>query len=228
MIGENLTGNCEIIEMNERRIILFGGSFDPVHEGHIRVAEYACRYLAAERTLLIAAGRSPHKEIHPHASGEHRMAMLRLAIKGHTNLEASDIELNRPQPSYTYETVEHFRKLYGDSIVLYWLLGADLVGDLGTWYRVRELIDGCRIAVMVRGGYGEPNLSALEEQIGAARVDKLRQWMIPTPAIDASSTEIRRRLAEGQGPGQEVPAAVAAYIARNGLYMRPTREKRGR
>ncbi len=227
MIGENLTGDCEIIEMNERRVILFGGSFDPVHEGHIRMAEYARRYLEAERVVLIAAGRSPHKDRNPLASGDHRLAMLRLAIEGRAGLEVSDIELNRPQPSYTYDTVEHYRKLFGDSTALYWLLGADLVGDLGTWYRARELIDGCRIAVMVRGGYAGPDLSGLEGQIGAARMDKLRRWMIPTPAIDASSTEIRRRLAEGQGPGDQVPAAVAAYIARNRLYLGPATEKRG-
>jgi nicotinate-nucleotide adenylyltransferase len=227
MIGENLTGDCEIIAMRERRVILFGGSYDPVHEGHIRVAEYARQYLGAERVILIAAGRSPHKEQNPLASGEHRLAMLRLAVEGHAGLEVSDFELTRPLPSYTYDTVEHFRKLYGESTALYWLLGADLVGDLGTWYRACELIDDCRIAVMVRGGYEGPDLSALEGQIGAARVAALREWMIPTPAIDASSTEIRRRLAEGQGPGDEVPAAVAAYIARNGLYGRPGTEKRG-
>jgi nicotinate-nucleotide adenylyltransferase len=227
MIGENLTGDCEIIEMRERRVILFGGSFDPVHAGHIGVAEYARQYLGAERALLIAAGRSPHKEQNPLASGEHRLAMLRLAIEGHAGLEVSDFELTRPPPSYTYDTVAHYRKLYGESTALYWLLGADLVGDLGTWYRACELIDGCRIAVMVRGGYAGPDLSALEGQIGAARVAALGQWMIPTPAIDASSTEIRRRLAEGREPGDAVPAAVAAYIARNGLYGRPATEKRG-
>lgn len=227
MIVENLTGDCEIVEMNERRVILFGGSFDPVHEGHIRVAEYAREHLGAERAILIAAGRSPHKEQNPLASGEHRMAMLRLAIEGHAGLEASDVEVNRPQPSYTYDTVEHFRNLYGDSTILYWLLGADLVRDLGTWYRVCELVDHCRIAVMVRGGYEGPDLSGLEGQIGAARVDQLRQWVIPTPAIEVSSTEIRKRLAEGKPLRDEVPAAVAAYIARHGLYTRPATEKRG-
>ncbi len=198
-----------------------------MHEGHIRVAESARQYLGAERAILIAAGRSPHKQLNPLASGEHRMAMLRLAIEGHAGLEVSDYELNRPQPSYTYDTVEHFRNRYGDSTALYWLLGADLVGDLGTWYRACELIDGCRIAVMVRGGYPGPDLSALEGPIGVARVAALGQWMIPTPAIEVSSTEIRRRLAEGKPLRDEVPASVAAYIARYGLYGRPGTEKRG-
>jgi nicotinate-nucleotide adenylyltransferase len=227
MIGENPTGDCEILGMNERRVILFGGSFDPVHAGHLRVADYARRHLGAERAILIAAGRSPHKELDPVASGEHRLAMLRLAVEGRAGLEVSDLELKRPQPSYTYDTVEHFRKQYGESTALYWLLGADLARDLGTWYRACELIDGCRIAVMVRGGYEGPDLSGLEGQIGAARVAKLRDWMIPTPAIEVSSTEIRRRVAEGRDPGDEVPAAVAAYIARHGLYGGPGTEKRG-
>lgn len=227
MIEENPTGNCEILRMNERRIILFGGSFDPIHKGHIRVAEYARQFLGAERTVLIAAGRSPHKQQNPMASGDHRMAMLRLAIEGHAGLEVSDFELNRPQPSYTYDTVSYFRDLVGEEAALYWLLGADLVGDLGSWYRVCDLIDACRIAVMVRGGYQEPDFSALERQIGTARVNKLRQWMIPTPEITASSTDIRRRLAEGLGPGDQVPTAVAEYIDRYGLYVRGPMEKRG-
>ncbi len=213
--------------MNERRIILFGGSFDPVHKGHIQVAEYARHHLAAERVILIAAGRSPHKQQNPRASGVHRITMLRLAVEGHAGLDISDFELNRPQPSYTYDTVAHFRKVFGDGAALYWLLGADLVGDLGSWYRVDDLIDTCRIAVMVRGGYQGPDFSALEEQIGTARVNILRQWVIPTPAIEASSTEIRRRISEGKSVLDFLCPKVAAYIAEHRLYVGVSMEKPG-
>jgi nicotinate-nucleotide adenylyltransferase len=210
--------------MNERRVILFGGSFDPVHNGHIRVAEYARQYVQAERVILIPAGRSPHKAVNPVASGDDRMAMLRLAIEGYPDLEASDVELSRPQPSYTFDTVEHFRGIYGDGTALYWLIGADLVADLGIWYRACDLLDRCRVAVMVRGGYDAPDLTALGEQVGTDRADQLRQWMIPTPAIEVSSTEIRRRLAEGRSIEGLVLPAVEAYIARRGLYRSPNGE----
>ena len=201
-----------------RNVILFGGSFDPSHTGHLTVAAYAFERLSADRLVFIPARRSPHKSNGPSASGAARLAMIRLAISGRDGFAVSDCELHRPEPSYTLDTVRHFRGQFGSDAELFWLLGADAAADLDRWYCIGELLDACRICIMYRGGMARPDLGRLVSAFGPARVGQLEQDILATPLVDASSTTIRARLAAGEGVDALVPAAVQAYIHAHGLY----------
>lgn len=201
----------------KNRIILFGGTFDPVHLGHTTVATFACEQIVADEVVFIPASRSPHKNVFPVASGALRVAMLRLAVSGNAKFSVSSCELDRSEPSYTFETLGMFRERYGCGAELYWLVGADAVGDLGRWYRVEDVLDMCHLCVMYRAGYPEPDFGGLA-CVGAERVEKLRKNAIATPLVDISSSEIRLKLGCGEDVTGLLSPGVLDYIEKNGLY----------
>jgi nicotinate-nucleotide adenylyltransferase len=199
-------------------IILFGGSFDPIHNGHLAVAEYAFEHLDAARLIFIPARRSPHKSTGPSADGAARLAMIRLAIAGRAGFEVSDCELHRADPSYTLDTVRYFREQVGADAELFWLVGADTITELEHWYHVEELFGLCRLRIMYRGGMPRPDLGRLVPAFGPVRVGQLENDILATPLIDASSTEVRFRIAAGAPMDELVPPAVLGYIRQHGLY----------
>ncbi len=199
------------------RVVLFGGTFDPVHLGHTAVAAFAAERLDADKVVFVPARRSPHKRENPVASGEDRLAMLRLAAADCNRFEVSDCELRREGPSYTLDTVLGFRRRLGSDAKLYWLIGADMARDLPKWHRVSELLDACTLCIMRRGGYPPPELEGLES-LGTARAARLRESVLETPPVDISSSEIRRRLATGEDVTGLLSPKVLDYIEKNGLY----------
>ncbi|MEN6307754.1 MAG: nicotinate (nicotinamide) nucleotide adenylyltransferase [Anaerohalosphaeraceae bacterium] len=205
--------------MNSSGIILFGGSFDPVHQGHIQMAQFAMSYLHIRRLIMIPAARSPHKINPPVAEGRDRLEMIRLAIRDRDGLEVSDIELNRPQPSYTYDTVRFFRDSIGRDVPLYWLVGADAIVDLPYWHRIGELLDMCQLCIMYRAGYERPSLQALLPKFRPEQIEAMERHVIPTPLVDISSTEVRERIAAGQAGTGILSPSVLEYIVKNKLYL---------
>lgn len=201
-----------------KKIVLFGGTFDPVHLGHTTVAASSAEFLCAEKVIFIPAKRSPLKSFPPSASDIDRLEMIKLAIAGHENFEASDCELKRLAPSYTLETVRQFQAEYGSEYSIYWLVGADSIDELLSWHEIIDLIDECNLAVMYRAGFDKPDFTGYEEQCGRSRIEKLQRNIIPTPLIDMSSTDIRKRLAAGQDVAQMLHPSVVSYIHRRGLY----------
>lgn len=199
-------------------IILFGGSFDPVHTGHITVARSALKKLEACELIFIPARRSPHKKNTPDATGEQRKQMLELAISDYPELKVSDIELDRPAPSYTFDTVKHFKENAPYETKIYWLIGADSVSELAKWYKVNELFEICTICVMNRGGIEEPDYDKFAAESSFEMADKLRRNAVKTPKINISSTEIRHKAAAGQSISGMVPREVESYIINKGLY----------
>jgi nicotinate-nucleotide adenylyltransferase len=206
--------------MEKRKIALFGGTFDPIHLGHTRVAAEAAKHIGAEKIIFIPAKRSPLKGFTPWASDDDRFAMIALAIAGDRSFELSDYELKRPQPSYTLQTVRQFQTDYGGQAEIYWLVGADSVEDLPHWYGICELIDECNLTTMYRAGFEPPDFSKFKALWGPQRVEKLQRNVIETPLIDISSTEIRNRLAAGGDVTNMLHPAVADYIHEHGLYKR--------
>jgi nicotinate-nucleotide adenylyltransferase len=204
--------------MMSQGFVLFGGSFDPVHQGHLSMAAFAIRYLHAERLMFIPAARSPLKTVVPVASGQQRMDMIRLAIEGLDCYQVSDCELIRAQPSYTIDTISQFRSQYGPAVPLYWLVGADALPELGRWSRIEELLDLCRICILYRAGFAVPSLQALEGQLSPGHIQQLARDVIATPLVDVSSTQIREKIAQGQDVGDLLPPAVWGFIRENGLY----------
>ncbi|MBP8604207.1 MAG: nicotinate (nicotinamide) nucleotide adenylyltransferase [Phycisphaerae bacterium] len=201
----------------QEKIILFGGSFDPIHRGHLEVAAHALHTLGAGRLIFIPARRSPHKR-RIAAEGSHRLAMIRLAIEGTNRLDVSDCELRRPEPSYTIDAVGFFRQQAGPQATLYWLMGADQLEEFGKWHQVGRLLDLCRICVMLRGGYPLPNIRRFAGIFTDEQIGRLENDLIRTPEIHISSTDIRRQLACGHMPADALHPAVADYIKQHRLY----------
>lgn len=204
--------------MTKRRIVLFGGTFDPIHLGHTTVACDAAKHIGAEKLIFIPAKRSPLKGFLPKASDDDRLEMISLAISGHDGFDVSDFELRKPAPSYTLETVESFQAEYGDHASIYWLIGADAVDDLVYWHKIVELIDACNLATMYRAGLAPPDFTKYEALWGRARVEKLQRNVLQTPLIEISSTDIRHRLTNGENASRMLNKAVLGYIREHGLY----------
>jgi len=205
--------------MSRKKIILFGGTFDPIHLGHIQVADAALQHVGAEQIIFIPAKRSPHKKQQPIASETDRIAMIQLAIGARKDFSLSDCECKRPQPSYTLDTVREFLAQYGPDTALIWLVGADAVKDLPHWYRIDELLAAADIAVMYRAGYPRPDFEGCRPDLTPRQIEKLEKNVVPVPLVDISSTGIRTRLSQGQNVDDMLPAEVLAYIKTHDLYQ---------
>ena len=204
--------------MGKKITALFGGTFDPIHLGHTTVAEASCESIGAEKVVFIPAKRSPLKAFFPEASDEDRLAMIELATAENKMFQFSNYELKKAGPSYTLETVRHFRQQLGNDVSIYWLIGTDTLDDLPNWYGITELIDECNLAVMHRAGFAQPDFTKFDSLWGQARVNKMRQNVIETPLVDISSTEIRRRLSTGKEVAGMVNPKVLRYIREHRLY----------
>ena len=198
---------------------MFGGTFDPIHLGHITVATDAAKHIGAEKLVFIPAKRSPLKGFLPKASDDDRLEMIALATAEEKSFQVSDFELRKPAPSYTLETVQKFQAEYGDEALIYWLIGADGVDDLAYWHMIVELIDACNLTTMYRAGCEPPSFAGFEAVWGRRRVEKLQRNIVQTPLVDVSSTEIRKRLAEGRDVSKMLHPGVSAYIRQHGLYQ---------
>ena len=202
---------------------MFGGTFDPVHLGHVTVAMDAAEQIGAEKIVFVPAKRSPLKGFFPRAGDQDRLAMIALAIVDNRRFEVSDYELNKPAPSYTLDTVRRFQDDYGSETAVYWLTGADSVNELALWYKITELIDECNVSVMYRAGFEPPDFTRFTAIWGPSRVEKMQRNVIQTPLIDISSTEIRARLADGRDAADMLHPSVADYIRRHRLYQTESR-----
>jgi nicotinate-nucleotide adenylyltransferase len=204
--------------MADGGIALFGGSFNPIHNGHLIVGRAVAERLRLSRVVFIPSSPSPpHKANAVLADAADRLEMVRLAIAGESGFEASDLEVRRGGVSYTILTVEACQQSAAGQ-TLHWIIGGDTLPELHTWYRVRELIERCRIVTAVRPGFELPDLSALERVLTADQVQRLKEDILPTPRIDISATDIRRRVAAGRSIRYLVPEAVRQYIEQRGLY----------
>ncbi len=189
------------------RIGVFGGTFDPVHHGHLVMAQEAVVRLRLERMLFMALNRPPHKSAPHLAPVEHRIAMLRLATRGNARFEVSRLEADRGGISYTVNTLETLRKrLRGE---LFFLLGQDSLDDFARWREPEKILRLARLVVVPRGAKKAASLPA--------RVRR-RVVVLEPPRIEISSTEIRRRLRRGLTVRYWTPDTVLRYMSRHGLY----------
>ena len=195
---------------------VMGGTFDPIHIGHLAIGEEAREALSLDVVLFVPAGLPPHKPPGSVTSVEHRLAMVELAIADNPVFELSRIEVERQGPSYTVDTVETLAR-GADDLVL--ILSAETFAELPSWHEPERLFDAARMAVVPREGYPAPDPAWLAEAFPgrAARVTYLEG-----PRLGLSSTAIRARVAAGRSIRYLVPDMVGAYIADKLLYRRPT------
>ena len=204
--------------MARQRIALFGGTFDPIHFGHLLLAARSYEALNLDRVIFIPAGRPPHKA-QPIAGSADRLQMIRLAISGETRFLVCDCELIHPEPSYTIDTVRRLQGSLGRESDLFWLIGSDMLPDLNTWHKAGELVDLINITVLTRPGHDQPDLSSLRDTLTDAQIERIKANIIQVPLIDISSTDIRQRLGRNQSVRYFLPCAVLEYIAQHHLYL---------
>jgi len=196
------------------RIGVFGGTFDPIHIGHLVSAEEVRVELGLERVVFVPARLPPHKLDHVVSLVEHRLAMVELAIASNPHFAVSKVDIDRSGPSYTVDTIELLRDEWGGGEI-YFIMGSDSLLDILTWHNPQRLIRLCRFAVVSRPGY-QVDLDELDDLLpGVAS----RVQMLNAPELAISSTDIQRRVREGLSIKYQVPEAVEDYIYQHKLYQ---------
>lgn len=205
---------------SERRIGLFGGSFDPVHAGHLHAARLARDHFALDRVVFVPAFRSPFKAGREPAPGPDRLRMVELAIRDERAFEASDMELVRGGPSYTIDTVRALPRALGEreDVAIHLVLGSDNLESIGGWRAARELFERVDPIVIHREGEPDVLLDGIERDLGPEIAAKFARGYLRVPPFVASSTDVRAAL-EGHGESAlVVPAPVLEWIRARGLY----------
>ena len=213
MAGVYFACGSGVISM-DKRVGIFGGSFNPIHIGHLVIAEAAWQEFHLEKVVFIPSGDTPNKDMH-HIDKELRYEMVKKAIEGNPHFCISSIEKDRTGPSYTVDTIHLLQQKYGDAYEFYFICGTDAVADLPTWKYNRELLEACHFICASRPG----NEERIEQSIayfGALGQRKIH--FLRTPELAISSTILRNRIAESKSVRYFIPDAVIGYIKKYHLY----------
>jgi len=213
------------------RVGLFGGTFNPVHWGHLRAAEEIREMFDLKQVIFIPTNISPHKESKEIVPADHRLKMLDLAVRDNPLFFASDVELKRPGKSYSIETINHFKHTFGEELILFFILGIDAFLEITSWKNYQELFSLCNFIVMTRPGYEVKEL----HQLIPARVkkdflyqpDKKRFihsshfsiYFTEVTPIDISSQSIRTLIRDGHSVKYLLPGGVENYVKEHKFYM---------
>jgi nicotinate-nucleotide adenylyltransferase len=221
------------------RIALYGGTFDPVHLGHLEVAQRVCELFEIDKLLFVPAQVAPHKVGRPVSRSIHRHAMLVLATQGNKNLLVSTFELDKPDRSFTVDTLAHFQASFGDQADLFFIMGADSWSEISTWRDWERLLTIANHVVVTRPGY---DIEASNEQI-LERVIDLRSgtdlkrleplgrtgniFITDIVKMDVSATQIRQAASDGRFEEivKLVPKPVAEYLEKYGIYRKSNEAK---
>lgn len=195
---------------------IMGGTFDPIHNGHLLIANEAGWRLKLDRVLFIPAGDPPHKQDRRVTPDRCRLEMVRLATADNPGFEVLTIELEREGFSYTADTLAALSQQYGPHTELYFIIGVDAAADLLSWYQPERVLELARLVVCERPGYVLPTEKL---QAGLPRTDLFeRLILLDVPMLEISSSELRARIGAGEPIRYLVPDEVADYIAREELY----------
>lgn len=200
-----------------KRVGLLGGSFNPVHMGHLILAEDAREALGLDEVWFIPCRHPAHKPPGDLAAAEDRCAMLELALAGHEHFRVSRVELDRAGVSYTVDTLRHLREA-NPGFDWYFIIGADTVTELHTWRAIEEVLQGCHMIHMARPGGGDPARMAERIQLPPPWPERIMAGRFEGHLIEVSSSEIRKRVAEARSIRYLVPLSVETYIREHQLY----------
>ena len=198
-----------------QKIGIMGGTFDPIHLGHLTTAENVREGYALDKVLFIPAASPPHKQHQQVTPAMHRYRMTVLATEDNPHFMVSPLEMQRSGPSYSIDTVHELIERFGASTQFYFIAGADAIQELPTWERITELLRLCHFIAVSRPGT-VPNLGELRARFGSLGEGHIPS--LPAPKLEISSTDVRNRVRQGRSIRYIVPAAVAQYIYREGLY----------
>ncbi|MBI3047857.1 MAG: nicotinate-nucleotide adenylyltransferase [Acidobacteria bacterium] len=213
-----------------RRLGVLGGTFDPVHVGHLDAADAAQSALALDEVLFVPSHDPPHRPVEPHATAFHRFALLALAVDNRAGYQVSDIEVRRPGSSYTSDTLRTLHAAGWRPSQLFFILGTDAFAEIATWHEFPAVLDAAHFVIVARPGTPiegalarTPELRRRVQPLGAAdhSAGTTAIFLVEARTRDVSSTAIRARLAARQPIDDLVPPAVARHIAAHHLYLAP-------
>lgn len=197
------------------RVGVLGGTFDPIHLAHLIMAEQARIRMALEHVVFIPTGEPWLKAVQPATSPQVRLDMVRQAVACNPHFRVSSVEVDRPGPSYSVDTLDVLRREEGPDAELYFILGMDAVADLPSWHAPERFLELCTPVVFARTDYGAARLDDLEHSLPGA---KDRVMFLEGPVIEISSTDIRQRVAQGVSIRYLVTTQVERFITEHGLY----------
>lgn len=198
------------------RIGIMGGTFDPIHYGHLVAAEESRSAFCLDKVIFMPAGRPPHKQSRKVSEPEQRYHMTALAVSSNPGFEVSRLEVDKAEITYTYDTVTDLRRIYGEDIKIYFITGADAVLELLTWYRIEELLGICGFIAVTRPGFDKSDLEQKIKEITSKYGGEI--ICIEVPLLAISSTDIRERCRAGKTIKYLLPEEVEQYILENGMY----------
>lgn len=201
------------------RIGILGGTFNPVHIGHLVIAQDAIEKFELSRVLLIPCARPPHKPSADLVPPVHRLAMLEHAVEGDLHFEVSDMEIKRDGMSYTIDTIRVLAAAH-PGVELCFIIGSDSLPELHLWKEIDALLELCRVVTLVRPGANIATLQDMDLKLAGKKQDRIRADIRAGHLINVSSSEIRYRVAEGMSIRYLVPPGVEMYIAEHSLYRR--------
>lgn len=196
---------------------VFGGSFNPVHHGHLILAQDVLETFELESVIFVPCGRPAHKHPADLADAEHRLAMLEPIADLDPRFAVSDREIRREGISYTIDTLEALSRKHGGQRLCF-IVGSDTLPELHTWRRIDDLLASFSIVSLVRPGYSHDELKGMPFHLGSERKEQLLENLVLGHRVDISSSDIRMRIAEGMSISYLVPPHVEMYIAEHGLY----------
>jgi nicotinate-nucleotide adenylyltransferase len=199
------------------KIGVLGGTFDPIHLGHLKVAEVVSAHLDLSEVIFIPAGQPWLKANNFISPAEHRLEMMRLALAGRSYFLLSTMEIERPGPTYTVDTMAELRRQFGSGHELFFILGWDNLTQLPKWHEPSRLIKLCQLVAVPRVDFPEPDLKSLGKTIPGL---SQRVILLDEPRIDVNASEIRRMVGEGLSISHLVPEVVEKYIKKKKLYAR--------
>ncbi|MCP4252512.1 MAG: nicotinate-nucleotide adenylyltransferase, partial [Candidatus Scalindua sp.] len=195
-----------------KRIGIFGGTFNPIHMGHLIMAEKVCKHHLLSKIIFMPANIPPHKYVDDLAEAQHRYEMIKAAIGVKSKFEVSELEIMRKGKSYTIDTIQEILNHYGEDSEIFLIMGADSLNELELWKEIKKLSQLCRFVVVNRPGFKTEVSARLVEIIGNTSILDLEQLRIEISPVDISSTNIRKRVNDGVEIKGLVSECVEAYI----------------
>lgn len=206
--------------MQYKKIGIMGGTFNPIHHGHLVTAQEALNQFKLDIVIFIPTGNPPHKVENEIASSEDRYIMSVIATSSNSNFFVSRIEIDRKGKSYTIDTLCRLKKIYGKDSMLYFITGADAILEILNWKNTEEIVSLCKFIAATRPGYDLTRLDELKSRLfnnNTAAVNE-KIFVMEIPALSISSTDIRNRVKYNRPIDYLVPEGVSKYILKNGLY----------